>query len=683
MGEESLSHQNPVLHVLVIGFHHKKGCQVEYSYPPLVSEDSERTECPPGWKYLPTLALPDGSHNFDEDTVYFHLPSLTDPNRTVYGISCFRQIPVEKLKNLTADITRGTVQKSVCVLSSVPLYGHIQVKMELITHAYFEEGDFTKVSLLKDTYHHLNDCLLQIQDLHSAPQLFVGLSARDLILQFRHKALLLFKLLLLERRVVFYRSPVQPLCAAILSLLSLHPGMMEKGLYHCACVKPSRPMSPVPQFADSPKKCTNANEDNITLNMNNKDCSMEGEREKTDTIRDSFVDNYFTCDNKNKELINVEDEVEITITVKSTNSSECLKVTEHCENNVDINIECSENSQASDDTKQTDNTLTLNNSDITVNGDKTPSDVTSSEDNSQTDTGVNLQLHRDTSMETLGEATVQSNMAIIAQIDAEKCGTPLQVFTKGYLCLPYLSLPYMDLLTDDNVRGYVVGATNILFKQKKRIAEVLVEVEGARVETNDLELRKLLHLSTEDLRFADFLVRHVAEERHDVFVDGVGWEGGDEWIRSQFRVYLLCLLRTSLLQEGSRELDHFNSSFVNAWKDTNNYKVWFSGPGRDAVLEINPGHPFAGQLSVADMKLRFSHTIQNTESGRKLNQAMVSTGRAVATTGRAVGGALSQAKGALSNWWNNFTTAQSPTDAMEQAVDVIEEEKAPNSVIQV
>lgn len=36
----------------------------------------------------------------------------------------------------------------MCVLSSIPLYGHIQVKMALITHAYFEEGDFTKVNLL-------------------------------------------------------------------------------------------------------------------------------------------------------------------------------------------------------------------------------------------------------------------------------------------------------------------------------------------------------------------------------------------------------------------------------------------------------------------------------------------------------------------------------------------------------
>lgn len=52
---------------------------------------------------------------------------------------------LQKIKNRTADITRGTVQKSVCVLSAIPLYGHIQVKMALITHAYFEEGDFTKV----------------------------------------------------------------------------------------------------------------------------------------------------------------------------------------------------------------------------------------------------------------------------------------------------------------------------------------------------------------------------------------------------------------------------------------------------------------------------------------------------------------------------------------------------------
>jgi hypothetical protein len=82
---------------------------------------------------------------------------------------------LQKLKNRTADITRGTVQKSVCVLSTLPLYGHIQVKMALITHAYFDEGDFSKVQLLHDTYYHLNSCLAETDFLHSAtPQLYVG-----------------------------------------------------------------------------------------------------------------------------------------------------------------------------------------------------------------------------------------------------------------------------------------------------------------------------------------------------------------------------------------------------------------------------------------------------------------------------------------------------------------------------
>ena len=83
----------PVLHILVVGFHHKKGCQIEYSYPPLDPESvANPHECPELWKNLPSLAMPDGSHNFVEDTVYFHLPSLTHEGKTVYGVSTYRQI---------------------------------------------------------------------------------------------------------------------------------------------------------------------------------------------------------------------------------------------------------------------------------------------------------------------------------------------------------------------------------------------------------------------------------------------------------------------------------------------------------------------------------------------------------------------------------------------------------------
>lgn len=47
--------------------------------------------------------------------------------------------------------------------------------------------------------------------------------------------------------------------------------------------------------------------------------------------------------------------------------------------------------------------------------------------------------------------------------------------------------------------------------------------------------------------------------------------------------------------------------------------------------------------------------MQNSESGRKINQA-------VNTTSRAVGGAISQAKGAFSSWWSSITTAPPSTN---------------------
>lgn len=59
------------------------------------SHVGDALDCPTGWKYLPTLGLPDGSHNFTADTVFFNLPSLVERKATVFGVSCYRQIPVD------------------------------------------------------------------------------------------------------------------------------------------------------------------------------------------------------------------------------------------------------------------------------------------------------------------------------------------------------------------------------------------------------------------------------------------------------------------------------------------------------------------------------------------------------------------------------------------------------------
>lgn len=234
--------RGPVLHIVVVGFHHKKGCQVEFSYPPLIPGDGHDSHTlPEEWKYLPFLALPDGAHNYQEDTVFFHLPPRNGNGATVFGISCYRQIEAKALKVRQADITRETVQKSVCVLSKLPLYGLLQAKLQLITHAYFEEKDFSQISILKELYEHMNSSLGGAS--LEGSQVYLGLSPRDLVLHFRHKVLILFKLILLEKKVLFYISPVNKLVGALMTVLSLFPGMIEHGLSDCSQYRPRKSMS--------------------------------------------------------------------------------------------------------------------------------------------------------------------------------------------------------------------------------------------------------------------------------------------------------------------------------------------------------------------------------------------------------------------------------------------------------
>lgn len=55
-------------------------------------------------------------------------------------------------------MTRSSVQKSVCVISKEPLFGHFAIKLELVVRAWFRKGDFGSTQILEDAYKHLNGC---------------------------------------------------------------------------------------------------------------------------------------------------------------------------------------------------------------------------------------------------------------------------------------------------------------------------------------------------------------------------------------------------------------------------------------------------------------------------------------------------------------------------------------------
>ncbi|ROT77336.1 putative late secretory pathway protein AVL9-like [Penaeus vannamei] len=266
--------------------------------------------------------------------------------------------------------------------------------------------------------------------------------------------------------------------------------------------------------------------------------------------------------------------------------------------------------------------------------------------------GVSLGQEQFTSEPEAPPIPQQTPPEKFASLISSDCGLPLEIFTKGNLLHPYLSLQYLDVLTAPTSRAFLLD-------------------EG-KIEIPDPELKRQLSLSTEDLRFAENIVRQVEavsatlntkapndispiSNHPDVFLEGVGWVGGEEWLRYQFKVYLLSLLRSSVCSEGSREHEVFNSSFVTSWKRSHNYRVWIASGTYPTLMELMPGHPHAGNLSMTDMRIRLSHTIQGLDKGRRINQTLATTGTAVVKTREAVGGALTSAKGAITNLWSSFT----------------------------
>lgn len=93
--------------------------------------------------------------------------------------------------------------------------------------------------------------------------------------------------------------------------------------------------------------------------------------------------------------------------------------------------------------------------------------------------------------------------------------------------------------------GCLVGATNFLFKQKRSLFDVIVELETSKIEIVNLDLRKQLHLSTEDLRFADAVLKSALTSGEHANGSKSDLEAGDEWIREQFKLYILHLMRAS------------------------------------------------------------------------------------------------------------------------------------------
>ncbi|GAA5839999.1 hypothetical protein JCM3766R1_000637 [Sporobolomyces carnicolor] len=278
----SISSTNLDAHVYgiaLVGFDHALGPNVEFLYPQSLEENRELKD------ELPFLALPDGAHARDEDYTYFHLhlPNLlssssfadsTDPphevpvgrtlDETVFGISCNRQIMAHELLNKGKEVTRSTVQKAIVVLASKPIFGPLRDKLGVITRSFFAQRDFQDKSILIDLYQSFQKLATAVatptpestvadgtglqeeglssprkkekrrsilgerEDSQEEEGIYMGTFLRELVHKFRFKTLMLLKLLMLQRRVLFYSTTttVEQLCTFQYSLVALIPALL-------------------------------------------------------------------------------------------------------------------------------------------------------------------------------------------------------------------------------------------------------------------------------------------------------------------------------------------------------------------------------------------------------------------------------------------------------------------------
>ncbi|KAF2101229.1 hypothetical protein NA57DRAFT_72671 [Rhizodiscina lignyota] len=229
--------------VAIVDFHHARGPEVERW---IGVEDGRDPASENDWSLLPFMALSDGAHASVEEFSYFTLrrEATADEKATsLFGISCSRQLDASELINRPADVTRSTVQKAVVVIFGSPqFFGQLREKLSIITRAWFAQKDFTDITILEDFQESLTK---SIRDSEDERDQYFGLSLRELIHEFKWQTLVLFKCLLLQRKMLFFGSHCERLCLIQFSLISLIPGLIRQ-LQDCAD----------PQFNSNEEKLT-------------------------------------------------------------------------------------------------------------------------------------------------------------------------------------------------------------------------------------------------------------------------------------------------------------------------------------------------------------------------------------------------------------------------------------------
>ena len=230
---------NPILYIAVISFNQKKGAIVEFIYPDIESlkKDTESNAyllslCDKDNKKLNTvdkvieninyqltyLCMPDGAHILKNDSQFFLIQNLS---KLLYGISCYRQLETTPaMKEDEQENTRDCVQKAMCIVSKVPLFGQMISKLSITMLAYFNQESLKDKKIIGELY---GNYKISAKTSINVNEIMASFSLKKLLSLTKDKVFSIIKLIMLEKKILVYSHISNNVCSFIFSFLSLFP----------------------------------------------------------------------------------------------------------------------------------------------------------------------------------------------------------------------------------------------------------------------------------------------------------------------------------------------------------------------------------------------------------------------------------------------------------------------------
>ena len=224
--------QSPILLIALISFHHKKGSIIEYSYPPkeVLHKNSNISYLIKNKKLtiekfvedlfqkLTYICLPDGIHCTKSDTQFFIIQDYDFP---LYGISCYEQIKSQR--DDTIENTRHFIQKSLCILTIIPLYSPLYAKLSVTLETFFNQSSLKDKNIINDLYQNF---FLDGETNFRLDEMNFVFATRKLLCFTKEKIFLIIKMILLEKKILIFSNISGNVCSFLYNILVLFPGQI-------------------------------------------------------------------------------------------------------------------------------------------------------------------------------------------------------------------------------------------------------------------------------------------------------------------------------------------------------------------------------------------------------------------------------------------------------------------------